>query len=71
MSFALTEQCKLSGNIELDEYYLAINLKGTKKKNMPRAVSYTHLDVYKRQGEDLSLILLFYLRLDKCEDNVL
>lgn len=27
---------KLSGNIELDEYYLSINLKGTKAKDMPR-----------------------------------
>ena len=27
---------KLSGNIELDEYYLSINLKGTKTKDMPR-----------------------------------
>ena len=33
----IINSCKLSGNIELDEYYLAINLKGTKKKNMPRA----------------------------------
>lgn len=30
------EETKLSGNIELDEYYLSINLKGTKKQNMPR-----------------------------------
>ncbi len=28
---------KLNGKIELDEYYLPINLKGTKKENMPRA----------------------------------
>ena len=28
---------KLSGDMELDEYYLSINLKGTKKENMPRA----------------------------------
>lgn len=28
---------KLSGEIELDEYYLSINLKGTKKEDMPRA----------------------------------
>lgn len=28
---------KLSGEIELDELYLSINLKGTKKENMPRA----------------------------------
>lgn len=27
---------KLSGNIELDEYYLSVNLKGTKSENMPR-----------------------------------
>lgn len=27
---------KLHGQIELDEYYLSINLKGTKKENMPR-----------------------------------
>lgn len=27
---------KLNGTIELDEYYLSINLKGTKKENMPR-----------------------------------
>ena len=27
---------KLNGEIELDEYYLSINLKGTKKENMPR-----------------------------------
>ena len=33
----IINSCKLSRNIELDEYYLAINLKGTKKKNMPRA----------------------------------
>ena len=33
----IINSCKLSGSIELDEYYLAINLKGTKKKNMPRA----------------------------------
>lgn len=26
----------LTGNIELDEYYLSVNLKGTKKENMPR-----------------------------------
>ena len=26
----------LTGNIELDEYYLSVNLKGTKKQNMPR-----------------------------------
>ena len=26
----------LSGEMELDEYYLSINLKGTKKENMPR-----------------------------------
>ena len=26
----------LSGEIELDEYYLSINLKGTKRENMPR-----------------------------------
>lgn len=30
------EQTKLSGNIELDEYYLSINLKGTKEEDMPR-----------------------------------
>ena len=28
---------KLEGDMELDEYYLSINLKGTKKENMPRA----------------------------------
>ena len=27
---------KLTGNIELDEYYLSVNLKGTKKDKMPR-----------------------------------
>lgn len=27
---------KLNGQIELDEYYIPINLKGTKKENMPR-----------------------------------
>lgn len=26
----------LTGNIELDKYYLSVNLKGTKKENMPR-----------------------------------
>ena len=30
------EKDKLTGNIELDEYYLSVNLKGTKKENMPR-----------------------------------
>ena len=30
------EENKLSGDMELDEYYLSINLKGTKKENMPR-----------------------------------
>ncbi len=30
-------QCfQLNGKIELDEYYLSINLKGTKTENMPR-----------------------------------
>lgn len=31
------EKIKLSGEMELDEYYLSINLKGTKAENMPRA----------------------------------
>lgn len=30
------EEAKLTGEMELDEYYLNINLKGTKPENMPR-----------------------------------
>lgn len=33
----LNKETILSGNVELDEYYLSINLKGTKEGNMPRA----------------------------------
>lgn len=33
----LNKEAILSGDIELDEYYLSINLKGTKKGKMPRA----------------------------------
>lgn len=33
----IVNSIKLSGSIELDELYLSINLKGTKKQNMPRA----------------------------------
>lgn len=33
---SIVKSFKLNGVIELDEYYLSINLKGTKKKNMPR-----------------------------------
>lgn len=32
----IVESFKLNGVIELDEYYVSINLKGTKKENMPR-----------------------------------
>lgn len=31
------EKEQLTGNVELDEYYLPVNLKGTKPENMPRA----------------------------------
>ena len=37
MLFRSRENVKLEGEIELDEYYLSINLKGTKPKDMPRA----------------------------------
>ena len=33
----IINSCKLSGNIELDEYYLAINLKGTKKEKYAKS----------------------------------
>lgn len=33
---SIVQSFKLNGDIELDEYYLSINLKGTKSKNMPR-----------------------------------
>lgn len=32
----IIEKDKLTGKIELDEYYLSVNLKGTKPENMPR-----------------------------------
>ena len=32
----IVESFKLNGVIELDEYYVSINLKGTKRENMPR-----------------------------------
>lgn len=32
----IVDSFNLNGTIELDEYYLSINLKGTKKENMPR-----------------------------------
>lgn len=33
---AIRENIKLHGKVEVDEYYISINLKGTKKENMPR-----------------------------------
>lgn len=33
---SIIDSFMLKGNIELDEYYISINLKGTKKENMPR-----------------------------------
>lgn len=33
---SIIKSFKLNGVVELDEYYLSINLKGTKKENMPR-----------------------------------
>ena len=33
---SIIQSFKLNGKIELDEYYLSINLKGTKTENMPR-----------------------------------
>ena len=33
----IVDSFKLHGEVELDEYYLSINLKGTKSENMPRA----------------------------------
>ena len=33
---SIIQSFQLNGKIELDEYYLAINLKGTKTENMPR-----------------------------------
>ena len=32
----IIKSIKLNGDIELDEYYLSINLKGTKTEDMPR-----------------------------------
>ncbi len=33
---SIRDNIQLNGEMELDEYYLSINLKGTKKENMPR-----------------------------------
>ena len=52
--------CKLRGNINLDEYYLAINLKGTKKKNMPRASKEEH---HTAPAKEELVVIKFALRI--------
>ena len=49
----LTAQVKFAGSVDDVKVACEVARRAALKLNRPEAVSYTHLDVYKRQGGDL------------------